>query len=75
VWDAATGQRRATVPAPAAKSLVGWYNDANLIVADETKDPRRIVVVDFRGKVVRDLADIPASEYGPTNIVMRYTRR
>ncbi|GAA3815797.1 hypothetical protein GCM10022226_40690 [Sphaerisporangium flaviroseum] len=73
VWDVATGRREATVPAPATTMLIGWYNDARLVLADETKDPRQMVVVDLQGKVVRVLADIPSAEYGLTRLLMRFT--
>ncbi|WP_248962828.1 serine/threonine protein kinase [Sphaerisporangium perillae] len=74
VWDVATGRGQATVPAPAGTTLIGWFNDAHLILADETKDPRQIVVVNLQGKVVRVLAEIPPAEYGLTKLLMRYTR-
>ncbi len=74
VWDTATGRRLASFTAPASKTVIGWFNDAHLIVADETKDPRRVVVVNLRGQVVRALADIPAAEYGPARFLPRYTR-
>ncbi|MFF5209680.1 protein kinase [Streptosporangium sp. NPDC000396] len=76
LWDTATGRRQATLPAPALNRLVGWYNDAHLILIDRTRDPRRVVVVNTKGKVVRVLADIPAGELegAGEHFIPRYTR-
>ncbi|MER5421857.1 serine/threonine-protein kinase [Streptosporangium roseum] len=76
LWDTVTGRRRATVPVPVATTLIGWYNDAHVILVDRTKDPRRVVVVNAKGKVVRTLVDIPADELEGDSgrFVPRYTR-
>lgn len=76
LWDTATGRRRATVPVPVASTLIGWYNDAHVILVDRTRNPRRVVVVNAKGKVVRTLVDIPADELegGNGSFVPRYTR-
>lgn len=76
LWDTATGRRRATIPVPVASTLIGWYNDAHVILLDRTRDPRRVVAVNTEGKVVRVLAEIPADELGGGGgrFVPRYTR-
>lgn len=76
LWDTVTGRRRATVPIPAASTLIGWYNDAHVLLIDRTRNPRRVVVVNAKGKVVRTLVDIPADELegGNGSFVPRYTR-
>ncbi|GAA2895743.1 hypothetical protein GCM10010517_60570 [Streptosporangium fragile] len=76
VWDTRTARRQAAFPAPAAATLVGWYNDAHVMLIDRTKDPRRVVVVNLKGEVVRVLAEIPADEFDGTgeSFIPRFTK-
>ncbi len=74
IWNTQTGHRETTVPVPTGATLIGWYNDAHLLIADETHTPRRIVAVDLTGRITRVLAEIPAAEYGPSKLLLRITR-
>ncbi|GAA4234543.1 hypothetical protein FHR32_001929 [Streptosporangium album] len=53
--------------------FIGWYNDAHVMLVDETEDPHRLVIADMKGKVVRVLADIPRQEYATGRLMMRFT--
>ncbi|PZG24631.1 hypothetical protein C1I98_35365 [Spongiactinospora gelatinilytica] len=61
VWDAKTGNRRATVPADESGQLLGWFNENHLLVQDPVKgkkDADQIKVIDFVGATRRVLADV-----------------
>ncbi|MEV5412604.1 serine/threonine-protein kinase [Thermopolyspora sp. NPDC052614] len=75
IWNTHTGHHETTVPVPTGTTLIGWYNDANLLIADETHTPRRIVALDLTGRITRVLAEIPTAEYGPSKLLLRLTRR
>ncbi|MEV8634089.1 protein kinase [Streptosporangium sp. NPDC051023] len=59
VWDAATGNRRTTVPIPPQARWFGWFNDDNVLIQVPHKKEFRIQVMDFAGTVRRVLADVP----------------
>ncbi|MGV9304605.1 protein kinase domain-containing protein [Nonomuraea sp. NPDC003727] len=67
VWDSTSGERLRKVSTPCDK-LLGWYDETHLYcweLDNATKD--RIQVVDFAGKEVRTLLDIPdGAGYSPT---------
>ncbi|GLW07969.1 hypothetical protein Misp01_30990 [Microtetraspora sp. NBRC 13810] len=61
VWDARTGGRKATVRLPKKDaSLLGWFNENNLIfqVPDGNGRTAKVHVVDLTGAKVRLLADV-----------------
>jgi predicted Ser/Thr protein kinase len=63
VWNLASGNRTATVPSSKGDStLYGWWDEYHLVVYDPRKDPRKCVVIDFHGKVLRTIAEIPKKD-------------
>jgi serine/threonine protein kinase len=75
VWDTATGRRVTTVPLPSKRTLIGWYNDAHLIVNDLTGPVAHVTVTDFKGEQVRLLAEIPQAEISgdPNRLIPHFT--
>ncbi|GAA1276133.1 hypothetical protein GCM10009677_32160 [Sphaerisporangium rubeum] len=74
VWNT-TAKRVATVPLPYRRTVIGWYNDAHLLVHDLTKSPTEVTVLDFKGTPTRTLAKIPANETNgnPYRLIPRFT--
>ncbi|MFB4267968.1 serine/threonine protein kinase [Nonomuraea sp. GTA35] len=69
IWDTATGDRRATLPAGRTAYAVGWYDDRHLIRATWAgKDTFRITVHDFAGKEVRLLAEMRSHDRHIVNL-------
>ncbi|WP_182887670.1 protein kinase family protein [Microbispora sp. H10885] len=63
LWDTAGGGRRVSIGIFfAGYALLGWYDDAHLIVLDPSGDSHRIVVMDGRGREQRVLAEIAAAD-------------
>ncbi|MCC5582187.1 hypothetical protein IMZ11_42020, partial [Microtetraspora sp. AC03309] len=75
LWDRATGVRQASIALPSPDmSLLGWYDDAHLIVHDpDGKKTHRVIVLDTRGREQRVLAEIPAAE-DTDDLLLYYTR-
>ncbi|MFC6079972.1 protein kinase domain-containing protein [Sphaerisporangium aureirubrum] len=74
IWDTTTGRRVTTVPVPVKRRVVGWYNDAHLIVTDLSNSPARVTITNLKGKQVRLLAEIPKSEIdgNPYRLIPHY---
>ncbi|MEO3811760.1 protein kinase [Sphaerisporangium sp. B11E5] len=74
IWDTTTGRRVTTVPLPTRRTIIGWYNDAHLIITDLTKSPARVTATNFKGTPVRLLAEIPQTELtgDPNRLIPRY---
>ncbi|MFD0478392.1 hypothetical protein ACFQ0B_67055 [Nonomuraea thailandensis] len=69
VWDTATGDRQATLPAGRTAYAVGWYDDRHLIRATWAgKNTFRITVHDFAGKEVRLLAEMRSHDQRVINL-------
>ncbi|MEU4223341.1 protein kinase [Nonomuraea sp. NPDC026600] len=60
IWDATTGDRKATVPGIKDESyLLGWFDEDHILVQETAKKGRaQVKIVDFLGKVGRVLADL-----------------
>ncbi|MFC4530671.1 serine/threonine protein kinase [Sphaerisporangium dianthi] len=60
VWDARTGDRKATVPGLSDDgNLLGWFGEDHLLVQEPTKKGKaQIKIMDFLGRVKRVLADL-----------------
>ncbi|MEU7859122.1 serine/threonine-protein kinase [Nonomuraea sp. NPDC049141] len=60
VWDATTGDRKATVPSVKDGSLLlGWFDEDHILVQENAKKGRaQVEIVDFLGKVERVLVDL-----------------
>ncbi|GII79885.1 hypothetical protein Sru01_48670 [Sphaerisporangium rufum] len=75
VWDTATGRRLASFSLPVTTKVIGWYNDAHLIVRDTRRDGLRLSITDLAGRTVRALAEIPRPKGydGASLMWIRYT--
>jgi serine/threonine protein kinase len=63
VWDSGTGNRAATVPVLNDGVIVrGWWDENHLIAVDTRKNTYKYDVIDFHGKVLRTLAEIPKKD-------------
>ncbi|MET8139783.1 protein kinase [Sphaerisporangium sp. NPDC005288] len=62
VWNLASGNRTATIPAWTKMSIQGWWDEHHLVLYDQRKADRKLVVIDFHGKTTRTLADIPKKD-------------
>ncbi|HUR03234.1 MAG TPA: WD40 repeat domain-containing serine/threonine protein kinase [Nonomuraea sp.] len=60
VWDATTGDRKATVPGIKDGSfLLGWFDEDHILVQEGARKGRaQVKIVDFLGKVARVLVDL-----------------
>ncbi|MBT2234961.1 serine/threonine-protein kinase [Nonomuraea sp. NEAU-A123] len=71
IWDATTGDRKATVPDIKDDSyLLGWFDEDHILVQESAKKGRaQVEIVDFLGKVERVLVDLApnnsARQFGP----------
>ncbi|MEV2266658.1 serine/threonine protein kinase [Nonomuraea africana] len=66
VWDGESGKRLRSITTFCDK-LLGWYDETHLYCWESGNAAKaRVVVVDFSGKEVRTLLDIPSAEgFGP----------
>ncbi|MEU4539117.1 serine/threonine-protein kinase [Streptosporangium sp. NPDC023825] len=62
VWDAATAERKAVVPIRKGMAFSGWLGDRHFLGTVTEGKTMKVVLLDLRGKVVRVLADGPATE-------------
>lgn len=60
VWDATSGDRKATIPGIEDGSyLLGWFDEDHILVQEAAKKGRaQVKIVDFLGKVARVLVDL-----------------
>ncbi|MEV4175757.1 serine/threonine-protein kinase [Nonomuraea sp. NPDC049709] len=76
VYDTRTGAEVKRVESPCA-GLATWYDDDHLacwVRPDGTADRQQIQVIDFTGRMVRLLADVPEKATS-LDVVYTYTRR
>ncbi|WP_214107660.1 hypothetical protein [Acrocarpospora catenulata] len=72
LWDAATGERRGTVPGRKG-GLIGWYDETHLIIGHQDGGVYTVEVIDLTGKPVRVLAELNNSPDGFTQLF--FTRK
>ncbi|MCG5219524.1 WD40 repeat domain-containing serine/threonine protein kinase [Streptosporangium sp. KLBMP 9127] len=62
VWDARTGDRKATVRVKGDAQVLGFFNENHILLqrAAKKKGKEEVVIIDLVGKFVRVLADVTA---------------
>ncbi|GAA3801552.1 hypothetical protein GCM10022226_21620 [Sphaerisporangium flaviroseum] len=74
-WETGTGVRRASFSVTFDYAeFWGWYDENHVLVLDPSKDPHRILVMDFLGRPQRTMATIKASDDAPDLFFTRADR-